>query len=267
MPPIFGLFPPSRTLSQCQMLLTGPEMPWLCVGQRRRKPGLCTLENKMHLSCQANKSFVFAHLKNKIRDEPANLVTDASNNIIFQPNLAIDEINSRWDEIFSANLLKNEPLQALSAVWPHIHNICVPCDLEPINAHALYQTIQSRSPLAAPGLEGWRTKEAQALPASALKPIAAFFQLHEENDEKLPDSLVRAKQMILNKGASCDPLNIGLISLMPNFTLAYSGRYKQLASWQQKVMPASIVGAIPNRNMSSIQVDIRYSFNNRPSLG
>ena len=223
-----------------------------------KKTRIALWKTKMQLSCQSTKAFLFAHLKNKIRDEPANLVTDEKDNIIFQPDLAIHEINSRWDDIFAANILKNDPVHALAIVWPFIKDTYSQCHIDPITPHLLHQSIQKRAALAAPGLEGWRTREVQALPINALKPIAAFFQSMEENSDPLPESLVRAKQMILNKGTSSDPLNKRLITLLPVFLLAYSGsRYRQLADWQQSIMPPSIVGAIPKRNMSSIQVDIR----------
>ena len=52
-----------------------------------------------------------------------------------------------------------QPIKVLKIVWPAID---------------LYDAIHRRNPLAAPGLDGWRTTDLQALPVVAFEPVADF---------------------------------------------------------------------------------------------
>lgn len=187
-------------------------------------------------------AYIFHHLKSKQQEEPANLVVDQNQNIIFQPNDAIAFLNSEWDQVFSANVLQHYPLKMLETVWPYIQDKQIPADVPPINGTDLYHIIQKRKPTAAPGLDGRRTTELQRLTPSELQPCADFFAMIEESDCSLPRSLVCAKQVILNKPGPSTPLNKRLITILPAILLAYTGaRFSQLQSWQKEVMPPSIL--------------------------
>lgn len=95
----------------------------------------------------------------------------------------------------------------LQTVWPQIQNQTAPLDLPPIEGKQLFDTIHRRKLLAAPGMDGWRTIELQALPAPCFEPIAAFFTHIEFSDQPLPNALVCAKQRILNKKGPSSALN------------------------------------------------------------
>ena len=217
-------------------------------------------KNKIVESSKSTRAFIFQHLRNRAKDEPANLVTDDDGNILFQPNDALRRINTEWDEVFSANCLHEDPVDVLRAVWPYIHHAAEDCHLAPLTAHDLFLTVQQRKSTAAPGLDGWRTVELQSLPPGAFHGVAAFFNWLETSELPLPFSLTTAKQQILNKNGSSSPLQKRLITILPALMLAYSGtRFRQIQPWQNRVLSSSLFGAIKGRNMSSIPTTLKLA--------
>lgn len=208
---------------------------------------------KIQQSAQAGSSFVYQHLKNRAADEPPNLVTDHDGNIVTDPQEAIAMINHQWDDIFSANLGFPPPHHMLEVVWPHIHHCGHAYAVPELQAQDLQKIIHSRKKHAAPGLDGWRTAEMQAISISALHIFAYMFRRLEQTDEPLPQALATAKQIILNKNGSSEPLQERLITLLPVIMLAYTGaRFHHLREWQMVAMPRQLQGGIPHRSMPAI---------------
>ena len=126
-------------------------------------------------------------------------------------------------------MLHEDPMKVLSIIWPYIQNTHVDFELPVLQPEDLYDVIQNRKVFAAPGLDGWRTNELQALPVSCFAPIAKFFHNLEKNEQEVPTTLTCAKQMILNKNGRSEPLQKRLITVLPALILAYIGaRYKHL---------------------------------------
>ena len=214
-------------------------------------------------SCEGSKSYIFHHLKNKVIDDPPNLITDQKGNTIFQPEAAISEINEQWDQVFAANILRSDPREILRIIWPYIQHEHHQIDAPSLEAEDLFETIQRRKQLAAPGLDGWRTAELQKLPIAVYRPIASYFLALEENAESLAETLVRAKQIILNKNGLADPLQKRLITVLPALALAYTGtRFRQLQTWQTLALPRTIFGAVKGRKMPTIANTIRLDIDN-----
>ena len=213
---------------------------------------------KIQHSAASGCKFIFQHLKNKQQDEPSNLVLDEAQNIVYNPEQALHVLNETWDDIFSANTLCEHPLRMLDTVWPYIQHTQVPADIPPITGEALFSQLKKRRIDAAPGLDGWRTDELRTLTAQELAPVAKFFAELETSSESIPDALVCAKQMILNKPGPATPLNKRLITVLPALLLAYTGtRFAQLQKWQAAVMPSGVLGGIKNRHMSTLYNEIR----------
>ena len=113
--------------------------------------------------------------------------------------------------------------------------------------------LKKRKKEAAPGLDGWRTTEMQALPRACFAWFAALFQRLEDNHEPLPQVLSTARQIILNKNGSSEPLQKRLITLLLVILLAYTGaRFIHLKEWQTRIMPMQLQGGIPQRHMAAI---------------
>lgn len=210
-------------------------------------------------SAASGSSYIFQHLKNKLQDEPSNLVEDDDGNILYQPDKALAHLNNKWDDVYSSNVLHDHPLQMLNVVWPYIKDKINSIDLPPVTPIQLFRTIQKRKPKAAPGLDGWRTQELQKLPLACFVPIARFFQWIEHDPSiDLPKTLTCAKQIILNKPGPSSAMNKRLISILPALLLAYTGsRYEQLQSWQLDTMPSCIIGGIRGRTMPSLHTALR----------
>ena len=178
---------------------------------------------------------------------------------LYHPQHAIAAINDKWDDIFSANVSHEEPLHVLRVVWPYLDHDVEPWSLAALTGADILQTIQNRNPLAAAGLDGWRTSDLQKLPLTCCEAIAAFFnRLETECESSIPDVLVRAKQIILNKPGLSTPLNKRLIAVMSPLLLAYSGtRFRHLQEWQRSRLPRQLCGGIQGRTMASVSVGIR----------
>lgn len=224
---------------------------------------------KIQDSSAGNLKFIFHHLRNKTRDEPTNMVLDPQGNIIFHPQTAIATINSRWDDIFSANVLHEDPVRMLEVVWPYLDHGIQTFDLPPLTGKDIFSTIQSRNPMAAAGLDGWRTADVQCLPLSCCEAIASFVRdLEDAYDSDIPSVLACAKQIILHKPGPASPLNKRLITVLPPLFLAYSGtRFRQLQEWQNTVFPENLCGAIKNRFMSQISVGLRLEIDEAKCSG
>ena len=246
---------------------------------------ICDLENsikkfriaswkvKIQQSATQTKAYIFKHLKNKVVDDPPNLVTDDKGNVVFQPNDAIASINDQWDTVFATNIEHAEPLKVLQFIWPYIEQHHDACSLPAICGADLKETILARKPYAAPGLDGWRTEELQSLTTASFEPFAQCFQFMEDHNVPFPKALVVAKQMILNKNGDSSPLAKRLITVLPAVLLAYTGaRFRHLKPWQQTSMPRQLHGAIPNRHMSEIYTELQLEIdkshmNHVPLLG
>ena len=204
------------------------------------------------------KKHLFHHLKNKCLDEPANLVLDAAGNIIYNPNDALLSIASDWDAVYSSNVLHSDPLDMLKVVWPYLDDP-TPFELPPLTGAEIALTIKQRNPMAAPGMDGWRTSDLQHLPLACCEAIASFFcALENECQADMPVVLTRAKQVILNKSGPASPLNKRLITLLSPMLLAYTGtRFRRLQAWQDRTFSRVLRGGIKGRDMSDVSVGLR----------
>ena len=174
---------------------------------------------------------VYQYLKRKGRVVPQNLVEDDAGNIVFEPQAAMDIIADKWDSVFSVNACHQHEMQILKQVWPYIHDKGLPTALPPITELQLWEQAAHRKPDAAAGLDGWHTREVQALPPAAFRPVAALFNGIEAGSAEFPEILAQVRMIILNKDGSDAPLSKRLISLQSIFTLLYTGlRFTQLQS-------------------------------------
>lgn len=140
----------------------------------QKKKRLDASKSKIRESALSHKKFIFHHLRNKSKDEPVNLVLDDDNNIVYNPHEAINIINRKWDEVFSANVLHADPVRMLEVIWPHIDQNIPTFQLPELSGRDIFQTIQNRNPNAAAGLDGWRTEDTQKLPLACCDAIALF---------------------------------------------------------------------------------------------
>ena len=227
---------------------------------KRKQTRIREWKNSVKESAKTNSRFIFRHLRFKTKDEPANLVEDDHGNVIYDPEKALFTINDKWDHIFAANVLHEDPTRMLHTVWPYIHDFSQEAAIPDIDASHLHQTVQMRNPDAAPGLDGWRTREMQTLPLRCFEPFALIFKQLESDHQELPDALTNAKQLILNKNGSSDAMHKRLITILPIMLLAYTGsRFRQLQEWQQSFLPQEIYGGVKNRYMSEVHTGLQLS--------
>ena len=256
--PFLWAFPEAPTLVDVFSNITWLFNKFKWWEEQKKLERIRTWQNKVRASSKSNCSFIYHHLRNKIKDEPANLVTTSEGHILYEPVAALRHINETWDTVFSANCLHEHPLKVLEVIWPYIQNETSQASVPDVSYQDLYDTVQRRKPLAAAGLDGWRTHELQSLPPRAFSAVAYFFRSLEDSDQPVPQILATTKQQILNKNGQSEPLQKRLITLLPALFLAYTGtRFKQLQSWQQTIMPNQMLGAIKNRHMTTIPTTLR----------
>lgn len=124
---------------------------------------------------------------------------DTDGNVIYDPIQAFDTINSQWDNVFAANALHTDPIQVSQIIWPYIQDEIHPISLPPITAFDLQQQVLRRKKMAAPGLDGWRTTDLQALPVICFQVFADIFNRLENTECDPPQIMTTAKQVLLNK--------------------------------------------------------------------
>ena len=165
---------------------------------------------------------VYQFLKKK---GPPNLVEDEAGNIIYDPQTAMDTIAAKWDSVFSVNADHEHEMMILKQIWPYIQDKGQTIVLPRIDEHQLWQQAAKRRPDAAAGLDGWMTREVQALPPSAFRPVALLFNQIEAGCIDFPTILTQVRMVIHNKDGSDAPLSKRLISLHMCslfFTLAFA---------------------------------------------
>ena len=218
-------------------------------------------------------SYVYKWIKSKTQIEVPNLIVDASGNILYNPSEAIEEINLQWDNVFSANVLHQDPMHLLRFIWPYIDQVRSNADIPELTGQMLKQQVLRSKANAAAGIDGWRTVELYSLPSFVYDKIAIFFRGIEDGTRLMPKQLATAKQILLNKNGLDDPMQKRIISLLPIFLLAYTGtRFRHLQSWQQSVFPSEIKGGIKGRCLSEIPTNLRLCIDsskqsNRPLVG
>lgn len=75
---------------------------------------------------------VFQWIKRKSTIALPNLIRDQNGDIIYSPAEAIKEINNVWDDIYSANVLYEDPQKVLSFIWPYIQHVHQKIDAIPL---------------------------------------------------------------------------------------------------------------------------------------
>eukprot|EP00435_Cladocopium_sp_Y103_P048155 s305_g14.t1 len=147
---------------------------------------------------------VFKWIRSKTIPRATTLICNKDGDIIAEPDLALDEFNNQWDDVFSANVLHDSPHRILEFVWPYLQELRNPVQLPPVTGEALKKQVLGRKIDAAPGMDGWRTVELVCLPTAIFDLVADFFAQVELNKRSLPFVLTLARQVALNKTSGKD---------------------------------------------------------------
>ena len=204
--------------------------------------------------------YVFKWINAKMYVPMPNLITDPSGQVIADPIEAMKTINDQWDSVYSANVMCENPMKVVEAVWPQICKHRIPATVPPISGSMLKRQVAKRRIDASAGLDGWRTPEMQVLPEKIYDLVAAFFQSVEAGIRNLPSILTSARQTLLDKCGDDNPMQKRIISILPIFMLSYTSlRFAQLQSWQTQVMPKTLFGGIKTRKMSQLQTQFKLA--------
>ena len=232
------------------------------VREKEKRQRISSWKQKMIEGTRSRQvsKFVFKWMKAKMFIPTPNLITNCDGNIIADPIEAMKTINDQWDNIFSANVLCENPMKVVEAIWPKLVKHRLPGQVPPITGDMLKGQVKKRRIDAACGLDGWRTPEMQVLPTFVYDIVARFFQQVELGIRNLPSILTSARQALLDKSGEDGPLQKRIISVLPIFMISYTSvRFKQMQNWQTKVMPPTLFGGIRNRKMSQLQTQFKIA--------
>lgn len=146
--------------------------------QREKKDRIVKWRSKMKKATE-NKNVgktVYAWIKNKTRVDPPNIVIDSEGNAIYSPIDIMKTIDETWDDIFSSNVGHQDPSELLRFIWPYIAHLRNDATVPSLTGQIFRDQALSRNPAAAGGMDGWTTKEAQALPLPVFEAVAKFFE-------------------------------------------------------------------------------------------
>ena len=99
---------------------------------------------KLRESASGSKKYIFQHLRTKAVHEPSNLVVDHAGQIVYNPADAMQTIINTWDDIFSANVLHDDPSDMLRVIWPYMDHDIQPWHLPPLTGSEIPLTIRNR---------------------------------------------------------------------------------------------------------------------------
>ena len=114
--------------------MTGRAIAWEANQKAQR---IENWKRKIQASAGGTKKYIYNHLKNKATEEPANLVLDNDGNIVYNPCHAMYTISSTWDEVYSANVLHDDPTHMLQVIWPHVDQQIQSFDIPPLTGDDL----------------------------------------------------------------------------------------------------------------------------------
>jgi len=235
---------------------------WDKVFQERHRLALVVRANRIknwktrmqHSAATTNKD-VFTYLKMRHNVPVFTPICDKNAVPVRQPQ-ALEFACEQWNEVFGANPspFNTEPFFR-RVVGPLLGSNPHRCDFQPITPDDLFVAASQRKTSAAAGIDGWRTDEIQAFPASAFIPWALLWNSIEQGILPMPKIFRCARLVMLPKpdAKNHEPISRRLISLLSVQYLAYSkARFQASVSWQLKTFPKNLCGAVPGRQASDI---------------
>ena len=141
---------------------------------------------------------VYQYLRKRVQKHPANIIEEEGN-IVVDPTDALRIFASKWDNIFSANLLLPRDEHVLRPVIPFIEQVRRDVSLPELTAMDFFHQVQARRKDAPGGMDGWSTRELQMLPPLCFEPIVQLFRKVEDGSLQLPSILTLARQVVLDK--------------------------------------------------------------------
>eukprot|EP00434_Breviolum_minutum_P002918 symbB.v1.2.002565.t1/scaffold136.1/size304296/18 len=168
-----------------------------------------------HSAATTNKD-VFTYLKMRHNMPVFTSICDLEGKPIYNPNDALRFACDQWDEVFSANRSSFPSEPFFNVVGPLLGNNPHRCQMQPITEIELKNASQQRKVSASPGMDGWRTDELHALPATAFRPWAQLWNGIESGQFEVPKIFKCARLVMLPKpdAKNHQPISRRLISLL-----------------------------------------------------
>ena len=123
---IVWAIPSQPTLVELHLVRRWAETFAMTIDSRIRLKRVQSWKRKINQSAEHGCAYIFQHLRQKAQDEPPNLVTNSHNQIVTQPEEAIQTLNEVWGDIFAANVLseldgwRTQELQAMHPSYFHV---------------------------------------------------------------------------------------------------------------------------------------------------
>ena len=157
-------------------------------------------------------------------------------------------IEQAWIPIFKMHELGTRPTwqQFETSFGEHISISCE-CTVDELDGEKLRTACKKMKSTSAPGADGWRVAELQALPLQLFEKLAQVFNLVEETGT-WPVPLTRGLISLIQKGEGSAPQKLRPIGLMASvYRLWASLRVRDIMHWQEKWADTALYGYRPGR--------------------
>ena len=253
---------------------------WVFISNKREKlvralrtQRVRTWRDKMKASSMRDCKDVYSYLKRKHEIPRHAGVTNQNNMPIFNPQDALDLVPSQWNRIFESNSNPIPTEHVMNSVGNYLFKNKLDFDLPHLTCEDLYLAVQARKSDASAGIDGWRTREFQALRRSAFFPWVMLWDKIERDVFQLPQLLKVARLAMIPKpeAKSMQPIDQRLITLLSIPYLAWSrARFSHSTVWQSKVFPSNLCGGIQKRKASDVAhhigIDSEFAVATKPPL-
>lgn len=202
--------------------------------KKTRRDRIATWKRKMRHSALSDCRDIFSYLKRKHKPFAQVTVCNVDGKPMYQPQDKLELAHKQWGEVFTANadLIPSQPV--LDVIKEGLQARATECSWPDLTFEMLSEAANQRKQSAAPGIDGWRTSEFQALPPQAFAGFCILWK-RVEAGEKLPSLYQVARLVMLPKpcARSNQPIDKRLITLLSLPYLCWTKcRFHHLESWQ-----------------------------------
>ena len=134
------------------------------------------------------------------------------------------------------------------------------CTVDELDAEKLRIACKKMKSTSAPGADGWRVAELQALPLQLFEKLAQVLNLVEETGT-WPVPLTRGLISLIQKGEGSAPQKLRPTGLKASvyYRLCASLRVRDIMHWQEKWADTALYGHRPGRRAEVVWMDLSLS--------
>ena len=166
-------------------------------------------------------------------------------------------LRAAWLPIFAKHT-DEQPAPSVDPFMAH-YGAFIPCQpqtLEPLTARQLLTALRKMSKVGAAGLDGWKPRKLQALPAIFVVHLASLFELIELTGV-WPVALCSAGVTLIPKGEGAEPLQQRPLTVMPVvYRVWAAARCRECMTWQESWIDQTQHGCRPKHGTTDALLQV-----------